>query len=200
MDVSQQAFRDAVARYQDDNKPDPLVLQQMNAWTFECSEESVLWTGSNGVQLRLTPSSTASTDSSSYQFTLHVQLEWLDVSSKVEQKMQKRLKGDSYLQKLQQKSSLVCEANLDGTEERVACHQDVGQGLQRAIFSRAESLLDVWELLIQYFPWFDQNNQLAQKTKLALLEDVLVDACEQQQEEEELLEGLAAITNKKKKT
>ena len=136
-----------------------------------------------------------------------------------QQKMIKRLSADDYIAKLRSKSKgnsvpqLLMEAaiRLDqaNLEERVQNSQDIAEGIRRAIFSQADTTLDVLELLVN-LPCLPTTSskigkssdtqlalqsssssssssavaKLADRAKLRLLEDFMCDACEFEGEDE----------------
>lgn len=141
---------------------------------------------------------------------------------KIRGKMVSRLREDDYISKLLSTSSDADEAEAppsekqmlaqakiqfspDDLEERVTTSENVCEGIKRAIWSSAESPLDIVEVLLQ-FPFLpvtdlesseDTTSSLANRAKLRLLEDAMCDACEKEGEDE-LLDDLR-ISEKKQK-
>lgn len=129
---------------------------------------------------------------------------------KIRSRMIKRLKEDSFIKKLLPDDSknnkessiatILCEAKVSVKtpdndtspsqfEERVDVTDSIGEGLRRALFSSAESSLDVAELLLSlpFLPGAAHqvlNCPLADRAKLRLLEDAMFDACEREGEDD----------------
>jgi hypothetical protein len=140
---------------------------------------------------------------------------------KIRTKMMARLREDSYISKHllllpQQKDDgktppvLWAQANIqvDATdlEERVHVSEDVSEAIKRAVWSSAETPLDVIELVLNLpcLPTTTTDKShimtttpLANRAKLRLLEDAMVDACEKEGEDD-LIEDLK-ISGKTKK-
>jgi hypothetical protein len=134
--------------------------------------------------------------------------------AKIRQKMLSRLQNDDYVKKIlnvngaSSESLELCQATIhiaqstsklnplpppiSQLEERVHCNQDVAEAIRRAIFSTAESPLDVFDLvcrcailpstsLASIVPY---TTPLADRAKLRILEDATYDACENEEDEE----------------
>ena len=287
---SMQGFHDAVERYLDENKPDNLCRQQMEAWNFEwipyyqgdsTNGNTVLHPSMNLLDdsqaktlvtqsASTNPSATAPTPLCTLAGTLRwsgpyltvtlqtwavwtgeaqgallltctAHAEFVDVTDKdpktrqIFKRMKSRLEKDSYIQKLlvrprpiSKNSSYTdltplveaCDASIllndIQLEERVHWTNNTLEAIRRAVFSQAESTMDVLELILN-FPWLPTSIQqsyyneihpqsfpsslssnsttvptttkLADRAKLRLLEDALLQACEQV-EEDELVEDL----------
>lgn len=140
------------------------------------------------------------------------------IQDKIRSKIITRLQEDAYISKLlattnlnvesQQsasndviKRSLLAQANIhfspSSLEERVTVSDDVCEAIKRAIWSSAESPLDVVEVILHlpFLPTTDHassedtaspivTTSLANRAKLRLLEDAMCDACEREGEEE----------------
>ncbi|CAJ1951990.1 unnamed protein product [Cylindrotheca closterium] len=138
------------------------------------------------------------------------------VDEKIKSKMQKRLKKDAYISKLLTNSkgdrtesdwpvfaSAEIRSLMDDLEERVDVSQPIAEAIKRAVWSSAESTLDIVDLLLQ-FPCLPTSmhtdiiatTELANRAKLRLLEDAMVDACEQEGEDQ-ILEDLTIGGEKK---
>ena len=88
----------------------------------------------------------------------------------------------------------VCDATvfLDETsselEERVSLDQDILEAIRRCLFSHAETSLMMIEALAS-LPYLETSDcGLGSRAKLRILEDAMVDACEQEEEDEMLQE------------
>jgi hypothetical protein len=135
---------------------------------------------------------------------------------KIRQKMMQRLQQDSYISKLlalgsQKKSTdtptfdpTLAKARIHVNEtkfvleERVDVSETVAEALRRALWSSAESSLDMVEVLLalpalpgtNHQPKNSSNSQsttttpLANRAKLRMLEDAMVDECEKEGEGE----------------
>ncbi|KAL3937666.1 MAG: hypothetical protein SGBAC_007267 [Bacillariaceae sp.] len=143
------------------------------------------------------------------------------VEEKVKSKMQKRLKKDAYISKLLISKGGATIAASDGNwpvfcsaeirslpkdlEERVDVSQPIAEAIKRAVWSSAESNLDIVDLVL-CFPslptsmhasnTFATTTELANRAKLRLLEDAMLDACEQEGEDQ-ILEDLTIDGEKK---
>ena len=108
---------------------------------------------------------------------------------KIRAEMTKRLQDDDYIKPLldSRHGLALCEAhiywipNKDHLEERVRVDQQVAEGVRRSIYSQSSSTLALIELLT-CLPYLPLDNILAQRAKLRLLEDAMVDACEEEGE------------------
>ena len=104
--------------------------------------------------------------------------------------MRKRLEKDDYIKKLTHgREPDVCVARIQQSspidlEERVDCHEDVGEAIRRAVFSSADSALDVFEVIVNLPCLPTAKHALARRAKLRLLEDAMCGACEQEGEDE----------------
>ena len=138
---------------------------------------------------------------------------------KVHKQIIQRLSTDDYVAKLlltENDMASVFEARIlqfppNGLEERVHCAQDVAEGIRRAIFSKADSTLDVFDILMHMpsLPGTIDDDasssssrtggktRLADRARLRLLEDAMCDACEQEGEDELLKELDLAGSNEK---
>jgi hypothetical protein len=127
------------------------------------------------------------------------------IQDKIRSKMVKRIAKDSYVSKIlsdkgEEKVALLAQANIqvatNNLEERVDVSEQISEAIKRAIWSSAETPLDVVELILQ-FPFLPttvhkklmETTELANRAKLRLLEDAMVDACEQEGEDK-ILEDL----------
>ena len=107
-----------------------------------------------------------------------------------------RLRQDDYIQKvLKEDFTTICQAMVllketsSELEERVWTDQELLESIRRAIYSQADSLLSVMELLTS-LPYLETPGcPLGLRARLRLLEDAMIDACEQEGEEE-LIEEL----------
>ncbi len=143
------------------------------------------------------------------------------IQEKIQAKMMTRLRNDAYISKLlvgssidvnsQQSPSkkglqrmLLAQAKIrfspTDLEERVTVSDDICEAIKRAVWSSAESPLDVVEVLLHlpFLPTTDHipskensiySTSLANRARLRLLEDAMCDACEKEGEEE-LLDDL----------
>eukprot|EP00980_Cylindrotheca_fusiformis_P003319 scaffold746_cov123-Cylindrotheca_fusiformis.AAC.7 len=148
-------------------------------------------------------------------FSCHVRAKFTDndkldkVQTRINSKVTKRLAKDSYIAKLlttNKSGILLAQAKIhveeNDLEERVDVSEQVSEAVKRAIWSSAESPLDVIELILQ-FPFLpttlhkslSATTELANRAKLRLLEDAMVDACEQEGEDH-ILEDLDISTDK----
>lgn len=140
------------------------------------------------------------------------------VQDKIRSKMVARLRDDAYISKLfvekKNKNSsspqstdvpvgqLLAEAKIKYSagdlEERVSVSEDVCEAIKRAVWSSAESPLDVVEIILQlpFLPTPEHKlveagstiatTPLANRAKLRILEDAMCDACEKEGEGEML--------------
>ena len=108
-------------------------------------------------------------------------------------------------QKQQQRQQLLAQAKIHideiDLEERVDVSESICESIKRSIWSNAESQLDIIDLILQFpcLPTTSHSNNmkmvvsmatnLANRAKLRLLEDAMVDACEQEGEDQ-ILEDL----------
>jgi hypothetical protein len=241
------AFQAALERYVDENKPDPLVLKQIQAWEMEwqdkgealmatedlsfvptdCLRGTLTWKGdymTANVSTCCSWASDSKTQRQDFYFVLKASLGVTpdtDISKdetkrqdKIRDKMIQRLKEDTYIKKLlsgkakegaSDNSEVLCEAKVslqsndngepEQLEERVDVTDLVAEGLRRALFSQAESSLDVIDVLLS-LPLLPGSAHslpfkcvLADRAKLRLLEDAMFDACEREGEDE-LIEDL----------
>lgn len=219
-------LKSALERYIDDNKPDRLMEKQMLAWILRWSDDAVpsgeennehsrfgrlIWKG-DYLQVNLMSDCrwTGSVEGR-LEFTCRVAIQetsTTDSDSNVHKRMLKRLRKDDYIQKLfSDKDVILCQATIekkpDELEERVYTAEVVAEGVRRAVWSSAESTMDVLDLVIQYFPLLPSKasrlsltTALADRAQLRLMEDVMCDACEKEGEDE-LVSDLA-ITKKQK--
>jgi hypothetical protein len=130
---------------------------------------------------------------------------------KTRQSMLNRLQSDSLIQRLLCQGSdmmPLMEAHIhmhdNGCEEKARCEHDTAEAIQRAVFSTAESPLDVFDLLLS-FPMlpcvqYKGGTPLADRARLRLLEDATCDVCEREEEEEMVQELQIQPQAKKKKT
>lgn len=136
------------------------------------------------------------------------------VQDKIRSKVLARLRDDAYICKLfvekndsssqelfsvkedatHSRGPLLAEAKIKYSaldlEERVAVVEDVCEAIKRAVWSSAESPLDVVEIILQmpFLPTTEHKSeattiavtQLANRAKLRLLEDAMCDACEKE--------------------
>jgi hypothetical protein len=166
---------------------------------YSCHAQARFWTKSEITKRKSSASSNDNDDSAKNDKT----------QDKIRTKMIARLREDSYISKhllLPQKdgkprSALLAQANIkvDATdlEERVHVSDDVSEAIKRAVWSSAETPLDVIELVLNLpcLPTSSSNDKshmttpLANRAKLRLLEDAMVDACEKEGEDD-LIEEL----------
>jgi hypothetical protein len=148
---------------------------------------------------------------------------------KIRSKMVERLRQDDYISKLlvtdndEQQSPLeLCQAAIvilqaqDRLEERVHCDEVTAEAVRRAVFSTAESPLDVFDLVcrLPLLPCTTtqdltgstttKTTPLADRAKLRMLEDATYDACENEAEDEiveelNIVENTVECNKKKKK-
>lgn len=125
-------------------------------------------------------------------------------SNKADRKVHDRLYQDDYISKLVLKDGIssspaLCSATIyqssSELEERVQCDEEVGEGIRRAVFSHADSPLDVFQLLLNLPILPSQRSNLAARAKLRLLEDAMCNACEHE-EEDEIVSTLRLEENK----
>lgn len=140
-------------------------------------------------------------------------------NDKVRSKMIKRLQQDAYIskiliqdnsddkQKTKREPPILAQAKIivddTGLEERVDVSEAICEAIKRSIWSSAESPLDIIDLILQFpcLPTIEHQDiistttKLANRAKLRLLEDAMVDACEQEGEDE-ILQDLAISTKK----
>lgn len=128
----------------------------------------------------------------------------------IREKIMKRLKKDAYMVKVSGKdpvelfqATIKCHGN--DLEERVHCNQDAAEAVKRAVFSSADTSLDVFDFVTAlpilpctFHTDIAHTSSLADRAKLRILEDVMYDACEDQGEEE-LVKDLTIVPPKKKK-
>lgn len=257
-----EAFQKALERYVDENKPDQLVLKQIQGWDMQWSSSSESSSTEPNVELSFTPTDQLQGSltwkneymmaeieclccweppekgtklSGSLYFSMQAQLRVRNkhdknnnnnadeekkpkaekkAQEKIRSKMIQRLKEDAYIKRLSpdkdsKKKSILCEARVNVSseggqlEERVDVTDNVAEGLRRALFSQAESALDVVELLLS-LPLLPGSAHaltsihcpLADRAKLRLLEDAMFDACEREGEDE-LIDELKISTNDK---
>lgn len=128
------------------------------------------------------------------------------IQNKIRSKMIQRLSKDAYIAKLlatnkdKENGALLAQAKIkveeNDLEERVDVSAEVTEAIKRAIWSSAETPLDIIELIL-HFPCLptaahktlSATTELANRAKLRLLEDAMVDACEQEGEDQ-ILEDL----------
>jgi hypothetical protein len=207
--LDQSAFEQSVARYLDEYKPDPLVKRQLEGWSLEWTDGCPVETQE---LLDFSPTHVVSGSlriRGGYDFlsvTLQMACWWSEdklffrvcasaafdddntkENSKTARQLKLRLQKDDYVSKLTTLQPVeVCVARIhqspNDLEERVDCQEDIGEGIRRAVFSAADSALDVFEILLN-FPSLPVN-KLASRAKLRLLEDAMCNACEQEGEDE----------------
>lgn len=127
-------------------------------------------------------------------------------NDKVHRKMIERLQNDAYIKKLLPPNSVIeelCEAsvvyeNNNNTttkklEERVHCSQEIAEAIRRSIFSTSDTPLDIFDLLLNYFPLLPQL-KVADRARLRVLEDAMYDACELESDEV-IVDDLQISTN-----
>jgi hypothetical protein len=107
-----------------------------------------------------------------------------------------RIQQDDYIQKLlQEQFNPVCQAivrtDIDQLEERVWMDQTILEAIRRAIYPHASSTISVVELLT-CFPFLSEVPILGQRAKLRLLEDAMLDVCDQEGDDE-LLDELSLV-------
>lgn len=123
-------------------------------------------------------------------------------TNKVHRAVIKRLSQDDYIQKLVGDSVAFMDAAVriapDILQESVSLENHyVAMAIQRALFSQAETKLDIYELILS-FPFLPvTETRLADRLRLRILEDAAFEACEDE-EEEKMVEELA-ISKKQKK-
>jgi hypothetical protein len=135
------------------------------------------------------------------------------IQEKIRIKMVERLRTDAYIGKillLQEHDNndnnhnyqLLAQADIQkndtgSLEERVHVSDPVAEGVRRAIFSASTSVLDLVEVLInlpllpcgQHQKLVSNTTPLADRAKLRLLEDAMLDQCEKEGEDD-LIEEL----------
>lgn len=116
----------------------------------------------------------------------------------IQTKMMKRLFSDDYITKLLgDEFKPLCQATVlttaDQLEERVWMDQDLLESIQRSIYSRASSVMDVAELVAS-FPYLGNGCPLGHRAKLRLLEDAMLDACEREGDDD-LIDELSLQSN-----
>jgi hypothetical protein len=139
------------------------------------------------------------------------------IQEKIRSKMVERLRADAYIGKLlvddddnnyQLLAHAEIQKNDTGLEERVDVSDIVAEGVRRAVFSASTSVLDLVEVLINlpFLPCGQHKKSvltttpLADRAKLRLLEDAMLDQCEKEGEDglmEEL--NIAGDTKKQEK-
>ena len=129
----------------------------------------------------------------------------IEGEEKIRSKMITRLRKDDYISKLLNDEDdnnnktptpvRLAQAKIqvhgNDLEERVDVTENICEAVKRAVWSSAESPLEAVEVLMQ-FPCLpttvheslDAKTPLANRAKLRLLEDAMVDACEQEGDEE----------------
>lgn len=130
---------------------------------------------------------------------------------KIRKKMVSRLRQDSYIAKLlaleeQKKSTTLCLAQANiyvnaakfELEERVDVSETVAEALRRALWSSTKSSLDVVEVILALpslpcrttgTKTTTRTTRLANRAKLRLLEDAMLDECEKEGDDQ-LIEDL----------
>ena len=131
------------------------------------------------------------------------------IQEKIRSKMVERLRADAYIGKMlmlldnddnyQLLAQTEIQKNDTGLEERVQVSDPVAEGIRRAIFSTSTSVLDLVEVLInlpllpcgqhQEYTSISITTPLADRAKLRLLEDAMLDQCEKEGEDD-LIEEL----------
>lgn len=153
----------------------------------------------------------------SFRFTCHSSVRPNDThTTKMHRTMVQRLSSDKYIQTIlmvpttdaaingTQKSELLCSAFLDTKsapdqpsqmEERVYCAEPVAEAIRRAIFSCADSPLDIFDFVCR-LPFLSSHatdsglSSLADRARLRILEEATYDACENEPDDE-LVEDLS---------
>jgi hypothetical protein len=110
------------------------------------------------------------------------------VDKKVRAGILKRLKQDDYVKKiLTDDFTNLCQATVKSTstelEERVWIDQDLLESIRRSVYSQADNLISVVELLTGLPFCRTPDCPLGHRTKLRLLEDAMLDACDREGEE-----------------
>ena len=122
---------------------------------------------------------------------------YADAAEKNDNRM-KRDQGD-----VNSSSSTNKKTRIAQLEERVDVSEEVAEAVRRAVWSSSESSLDVVEFILSMpsLPAMNHNNNnnntctpLADRAKLRLLEDAMLDACEREGEDG-LLEDLSITNN-----
>jgi len=114
--------------------------------------------------------------------------------------MLKRFRQDDYIAKLlKDEFTPLCQANVvckdeSELEERVWIDQNLLESIRRCIYSHADSALSVVELVTAMPYCFTPGCPLGHRAKLRLLEDAMLDACEQEGEDE-LIDELSLNKN-----
>jgi hypothetical protein len=128
------------------------------------------------------------------------------IQEKIRSKMVERLRDDAYIGKMlmllnssnddnyQLLAHVEIQKNDTGLEERVQVEDPVAEGIRRAIFSTSTSVLDLVEVLInlpllpcgqhQAYTSISTTTPLADRAKLRLLEDAMLDQCEKEGEDD----------------
>ena len=271
------AFQRALASYIDDNKPDPIMRRQLEAWKLEWTttdienaegnERSKNGGGGDFKQVEAAAPAFDSSKANVIRGTLTIQGEYVSVvlrmecswnhpdkesddvkmsdglftfscavdsakildktssededkvDRKIRKKMIQRLKQDSYIAKLlaldkpQQPSAFdpyLAKAKIhvhqarNILEERVDVSETIAEAIRRAIWSSAESSLDVIEVMLalpslpgsSHKNTIEKTTPLANRAKLRLLEDAMLDECEKEGEGE-LIQELSIVDQKR---
>ena len=241
--LSDEAFSEALQRYIDEEKPDPLQTKQMESWRMIWTNEDVDDPLSFSTDIELasfTPSHILSgtlevygeylivtlrtlcfwlgdLSNGSFRFTCHASARPIDTrETKLQKSMKHRLSTDELIRKIlivpttddsstaTQELELFCSAFLDTKstleqpsqmEERVYSGGPIAEAIRRAIFSSAESPLDVFDFFcrLPYLPSSHgtdvDTTPLANRARLRLLEEATYDACDNEPDDE-LVEDL----------
>jgi hypothetical protein len=258
--MNSSAFQKALAIYVDDNKPDPIVRRQLEAWKMEWknledgNDDTVEDNGDDESDFART---NVSSQRNVIRGTLNIQGEYVSVTllmecswrhpkedtdhakksdgmltfscsvdsakllldkhhteddedakadRKIRKKMIQRLRQDSYIAKLLElgneqstnfypylaKAKIHVHQAKNVLEERVDVSETVAESVRRALWSLADSSLDVIEVILalpslpgtSHKDLIDTTTTLANRAKLRLLEDAMLDECEKEGEGE----------------
>ena len=116
------------------------------------------------------------------------------ISLIIEQQQQHQKNNhDSKEEKEESSSHILAQAKIkvdeQNLEERVHVSEKLCESIKRSVWSSAESLMDIIDLILNLPSLPVAQSPLAGRAKLRLLEDAMCDACEQEGEEE-ILEDL----------
>jgi hypothetical protein len=200
-------FQQALEEHLGTSNPDTLALRQVKEWVVEWTsmeDESNVQSGSleiHGEHMVVTFISKCtwtSPDNGTLSFSLSARARFRtnakqdkkrdNVANTIRTAMMKRLRDDDYIKPLLEEDGLgLCEAHIhvrpgNELEERVRVDDNVAEGVRRSIYSHSEGTLGLMDLLVS-LP-FLPSISLAQRAKLRLLEDAMVDACEKEGENE----------------
>jgi hypothetical protein len=200
-------FQQALDEHLDTSKPDLLALRQVKEWDLEWTSMedgnneqsgSLEIHGEHMVVTLISKCTWTSPDMGTLSFSLSARARFRNkpkqgkkqdkVANRIRAEMMKRLRDDDYVKPLLEENGLdLCEAHIhvrpgNELEERVRVDDNVAEGVRRSIYSQSEGTLGLLDLLVS-LPLLPSIS-LAQRAKLRLLEDAMVDACEKEGENE----------------